>query len=257
MTIATGQQALAADVLRIMNIMFAKAGTALTISSGAITISGDEAYFKVSGEGAAADDLVTINGGTDGDVIILAYDGEAITLKDGTGNLELGDWGDLVLDTAGNVVMLRFDGSSWVLVSSSAYSSTPKLKGDLDANNKDVHDVKQVDYYGLYDNGESGVSKTIDWNNSNKQKIQVTGAACDLSYTDPPGPCSLTLWLIGDGTLRANIDADHDADCEWADNGEPDAYGSTDDEVIGILFYEFDPSLTPKYVVAGISRGAA
>ena len=96
MTIQTGQQVLAADVLKIMNILFGKEGSSLTIAAGVITVTGDEAYFKVSGESAAADDLVTINGGTDGDIKILVYDGEAITLKE-TGNIDLGDYSGLVL----------------------------------------------------------------------------------------------------------------------------------------------------------------
>lgn len=115
MTIQTGQQILAADVLKIMNILFGKEGSALTIASGVITVTGNESFFKVSGQSAAADDLVTINGGTDGDIIILAYDGEAITLKE-TDNIDTGDWGDLlILAAAGNSVILRHDGSNWVV----------------------------------------------------------------------------------------------------------------------------------------------
>lgn len=134
--------------------------------------------------------------------------------------------------------------------------TTPTAGGDLDVNNKDLHNIKQADF-DLYDAGTSGTAKTINWNNGNKQKLQVTGNACDLSYTDPVGACSLTLYLIGNGTLYTNIDADHDSDCEWADDAEPAAYGSTSGQVIGILFYEFESSLTPKYVVAGSSVGVA
>lgn len=131
---------------------------------------------------------------------------------------------------------------------------TPQLGGDLDANEKDIHDMKQVDFFETHDNLTSGTSKTINWNNGNQQKLQMTGDACDLSYTDPSGPCALRLILIGDGTLRTNVDADHDGDAEWLDNGDPSGYGDTDDEIIGILNYVFDPDLIPKYIVSGIAR---
>lgn len=140
-------------------------------------------------------------------------------------------------------------------------SSTPvhsiNSNGDVDLVQGDLANIKQADFYSVYDNSTSGTSKTINWNNGNKQKLQITGNACDLSYTNPAGPCALELRLIGNGTLYTNVDADHDSDCKWADNGEPDAYGSTSGQVIGVLFYSYDPNSTPKYVVSGLSRGAA
>lgn len=112
-------QAISAQLTWLYEMMFAKEGSALTIASGVITVTGNEAYFKVSGESAAADDLVTINGGTDGDIIILVYDGEAITLKD-TGNIDTGDYGDLlILAATGNSVVLRYDGSNWIVQTTS------------------------------------------------------------------------------------------------------------------------------------------
>ncbi len=112
-----------------------------------------------------------------------------------------------------------------------------------------------VGFSTVHDNGESGASKTIDWNNSNRQIIQMTADSCDLTYTDPPQACSLVLTLIGDGTPRANIDADHDADAEWVDDGEASGYGSTDDEIIGIVLLEFNPATTPKYLVSSLGLG--
>lgn len=88
-------------------------GSALTIASGVISVTGNESYYEVSGEGAAADDLVTINGGTEGDIIILAYDGEDITLKDGIGNIVCAHYDDVVLGSMGSIIALRYDGSNW------------------------------------------------------------------------------------------------------------------------------------------------
>lgn len=126
---------------------------------------------------------------------------------------------------------------------------------DWDFGDKDIHNMKQVDFQDTHDNGNSGASATINWNEGNRQKIRATAAEVDLSYTDPAGPCHLMLYIIGDGTART-IDADHDGDAEWYDDGEPAAWGSADNEVVGALHYDFDPSTTPKYAVAGIPRGA-
>lgn len=134
--------------------------------------------------------------------------------------------------------------------------TAPTVGGDMDMDDKDLHNMKQVDFKEYHDAGTSGTVKTIDWNEGNKQKLQITGNACDLSQTDPAGACALELRLIGDGTLRTNIDADHDDDCGWADGAEPDAYGSANNVVIGTLFFTYDPSSTPKYLVAAVSRGA-
>ncbi len=51
-----------------------------------------------------------------------------------------------------------------------------------------------------YDNGNSGTSKTIDWNNGNKQKITLTGN-CTLTFTAPAGGVgNYQLLVIEDGT---------------------------------------------------------
>lgn len=50
------------------------------------------------------------------------------------------------------------------------------------------------------DNGSSGASKTINWGNSNKQKLTLTAAPCTLTFTAPSSPCSLILKLAQDAT---------------------------------------------------------
>lgn len=57
----------------------------LTIDTDEVTIS--QSYHKIAAESGTADDLVTINGGVDGDVIILIADtGDTITITE-TGNI--------------------------------------------------------------------------------------------------------------------------------------------------------------------------
>lgn len=54
-------------------------------------------------------------------------------------------------------------------------------------------------YFTETDNGNSSTADTIDWTVSNKQKSTLTGN-CTFTFTAPPGPCSLVLKLIQDGT---------------------------------------------------------
>lgn len=79
----------------------------LTIASGVVTVTGTT--HRVDTEAAAAtDDLDTINGGIDGQLLIIKSVASArdVTLKDGTGNLQLA--GDFVLDTSSDTIMLVY-----------------------------------------------------------------------------------------------------------------------------------------------------
>jgi hypothetical protein len=89
----------------------AKEGSTLTISSGVITVTGDEGFYYVSGESGADDDLATINGHVDGDIIILAYDDDTISFVD-TGNIDIGEGGIPPLGNAGEMVCFRYNGNT-------------------------------------------------------------------------------------------------------------------------------------------------
>ena len=96
-------------------------GTILTIASGAITVT--DSVHRVDTEGSAAtDDLATINGGVDGQVLMLRSVSNArdTTLKDTGGNLLLA--GDFVLDRDQDLITLHYssDLSSWVEISRSS-----------------------------------------------------------------------------------------------------------------------------------------
>lgn len=87
-------------------------GSFLTISSGAVTIT--SSYHKVDTESSAAtDDLDTINGGTEGDRLILMSVSSArdVVVKDGGGNIRLE--GDFTLDTSQDTIELFFSGTNW------------------------------------------------------------------------------------------------------------------------------------------------
>lgn len=92
-----------------------------TISSGAITAT--QTNTSIEPETGTADDLDTINGGTDGDIIIIRPHtfGDTITVKHGTGNIYLNAGADEAMNNRLDRVMLVFDGvfNYWVGVSES------------------------------------------------------------------------------------------------------------------------------------------
>jgi hypothetical protein len=91
-----------------------------TIATGAITATATRTRLDTEAA-AATDDLDTINGGSDGDLIILSTTNSArdVVVKDGTGNLVLA--GDFTLSTTSDRIKLIYDStlSAWVELSRS------------------------------------------------------------------------------------------------------------------------------------------
>lgn len=89
------------------------AATELTIATGVVTVT--QSYHTIDTESDdATDDLVTINGGTAGQVLTIRAINSARTVvaKDGTGNLQIE--GDMTLDNAQDTLTLIYDGSNWL-----------------------------------------------------------------------------------------------------------------------------------------------
>ena len=111
----------------------------LTISGGAITIT--RTAHKVAGEGGLSDELVTINGETQGDFLILfpANAGQDITLKHGTGNIVTPQATDYTIPDNG-MVLLYNDGNDYRLVAGQGVSggtTTPDALYDFPAGSWD------------------------------------------------------------------------------------------------------------------------
>lgn len=90
--------------------------TEKTISAGEITI--DKSYHTIDTEAnAASDDLDTINGGVEGDILFITSQSSSrdVVLKNGTGNLILGS--DYTLTSINDMAQLILKGGSWKLVS--------------------------------------------------------------------------------------------------------------------------------------------
>ncbi len=91
------------------------AASELTISGGVVTKT--QSYHHIDTESDdATDDLDTINGGTEGDILIVRAEhaDRTIVLKDGTGNLDLD--ADITLDDTNEFAILIYDGSNWQLL---------------------------------------------------------------------------------------------------------------------------------------------
>ena len=87
----------------------------LTIATGVIAKT--KSFHKVDTEaGGATDDLDSITGGAEGDILVLkATDGtHTVVCKHGTGNLRLDGAADFSLDSADDSITLIYDGTNWL-----------------------------------------------------------------------------------------------------------------------------------------------
>ena len=107
------------------NTAFLKANIALetfvelTIDTGAVTKT--KSLHDVDTEDDdATDDLDTINGGSEGDLLILRaeHTDRTIVIKNGTGNIDCD--ADITLDTTSKFAVLIYDGTSWQKLASRA-----------------------------------------------------------------------------------------------------------------------------------------
>lgn len=74
----------------------------------------------------------------------------------------------------------------------------------MSMNNLPIKDIQTGTFYAEYDNGNSGASVTIDWNNGQKQKITLTDN-CGISFIAPSGPCNLILKVVQDESGRRGV----------------------------------------------------
>lgn len=94
------------------------------------------------------------------------------------------------------------------LVNKKYASATPSTLNNLSATDTTIQKIadkfdlgqfKMTTYQTEYDNGNSGVAKTIDWNNGQNQKITLT-ANCVLTLPSVTGTGRFQLKVIQDGT---------------------------------------------------------
>ena len=95
--------------------------TELTIAAGVVTRTRSAHIIDTEGD-SASDDLDTINGGVDGDILILSatHSDRTVVCKDMTGNLQL--VGNFTLDNGGDRIMLIYRNGLWFELSRSDVS---------------------------------------------------------------------------------------------------------------------------------------
>lgn len=105
---------------------------AKTIALGAVTITNTYTVLDTEG-GASSDDLVTINGGSDGDIILLTQTSPAriVTVKSGTGNISLTS-GDVILSTTSPLILIKM-GSTWCSLVTNSVADPSRFQARLSA----------------------------------------------------------------------------------------------------------------------------
>jgi hypothetical protein len=101
----------------------------LTIATGAVAVIGSNHTVDTEGD-AASDDLDTISGGVDGELVVIRAENDArtVVVKHNTGNILSSDAEDISLDNTTKNIFLTFDEalSKWVSISQPA-SARPFL----------------------------------------------------------------------------------------------------------------------------------
>ena len=95
------------------DLIFEK-GKELTIASGVITIT--HSYHQIDTESdASSDNLNTINGGTDGQILILRTSSNSrdVVVKNDDGNIIISDGDDHTLGTSNSIIVLLKNGNNW------------------------------------------------------------------------------------------------------------------------------------------------
>lgn len=90
-------------------------GGVTVLSSDAFTVDGVNSFYYIDVQSGVSDDLSTISGGTIGDIVILtpASALRSITVKHNTGNIQLNNAYDHILNSADQSLVLRYNGTMW------------------------------------------------------------------------------------------------------------------------------------------------
>lgn len=181
------------------------ATTEVTISSGAVTVT--QSAHRIDTEGdAESDNLDTINGGSDGMVLLVRAENAAhtVVVKDATGNIELAG-SDISLDDTDQYVLLLYDGtlSKWLLGANPPGTELGNHTLDA-AEHTDVSAITEAQGQVLFYK-TSWIA--LDPGTAN-QGLLTGGAAADPAWGDvllPDGSVTLTAnWDVGPYQVRAS-----------------------------------------------------
>ena len=206
------------------NVLFPSDGT-LTIATGVITVTG--ADHLVDTEGAAStDDLVTINGGSDGQILILSTVDSArdVVIKT-TGNIATGG-GDIALGANTTKIVMQYNAAltKWLILSATVAQG---LKADTA--------IQPSTATGLI----GGLNLSNNVTDANNDIDVALGSCVNSTYVDTIYlPASITkrldaAWSVG--TNQGGLDTGSKANSTWyhvyvikrIDTGVVDALFST------------------------------
>ena len=230
-----------------------------TISSGTLTISGllnqSSSWIICLGEGAAADDLVTIAGASfSGQILYLQAQNNDITIKHNTGNIFTHDGNDVVLsgynsgtNTGGEVAILIFDNQvvdtssgKWVVVATHGGTAASSWVGtatsNLDMNTYDIEGVDRLKF--------SAGASSSDALLSTDYGIEIEGASASPSGLKYNVPSSKThKFYVNAGSAKMTISSTNISFNEdlfmnsngiYLDNDQDTYFVSTSDDNISI-----------------------
>ncbi len=83
-------------------------------------------------------------------------------------------------------------------------------------------------FSAIYDNGNGGASKTINWDNGNVQKLTLNSATCTLTLSNPKSGGRYLLVLVQDGTGGRAV--------SWPGGSAPTLSGANKVDVITLVY---------------------
>lgn len=120
----------------------------------------------------------------------------------------------------------------------------------LDDNNN-MGNVRSIRFQAEHDLGSVSGSLAVDWStNGPHKRVTLTNNVTSVTFTDPPGPCHLTLKIIHNFTGGADISG-FQTKVKWPNSGVP--YLTNASGAIDIISFYFDG--TNYYGVAAINFG--
>lgn len=195
-------------------------GLDLTIASGVVTIQKD--YHTLKSETGVVDDLTTINGGVDGQLLIVqAHVTHIITLKDGIGNLDLS--GDFeMIDTDDKIIILTYNATSnlWIELYRSGVGDV--ADGSITfAKMQDINGDRLIgrDTSGLGDPVEISLNATLEFTGGDAiQRAALTG---DVTATAGSNTTTIPNDTVTNAKLANMADSTIKGRAAGAGSGDP------------------------------------
>lgn len=181
------------------NVTIAAAGASLNLGisatktiSGGVISAGTDKNLVIAAESGTADDLDTINGTSEGDIIAIRADvGNTITVVDGTGNIQLHNNTNMVISETDTLLLVNVDGTNLVQPvdqNSGGGGSSVEALVEVAADNSSH--IGTPDFLRKFTDGE-----TDDWTvvENTSPNVTVTKKASKLSIFHPGGDPSREL----------------------------------------------------------------